>query len=142
MRTIHPRGRRNMRQRENASRCIRKTATTDRRLRCGGRRRSVSRKTPLQALSCLCVTQSEPERQLPNSLLLGHDSAVLCKSPSMYVVEARKQDGSLFLPKSPYMLLTGRLHHMLYCSDVTDAVTHDNRCSCMLSVMFFFHSEI
>ena len=51
----------------------------------------------------------EPERQVPDGLLLGHDSAALCKWLSVYVAEARKQDGSPFPPKSLYMLLTGLL---------------------------------
>ena len=54
----------------------------------------------------------EPERQVPDDLLLGLDSAALCKWLSLYVAEARKQDGSLFPPKSLYLLLTGLLHHM------------------------------
>ena len=54
----------------------------------------------------------EPERQVPDSLLLGHDSAAICKWLSVYVAEARKQDGSPFPPKSLYMLLTGLLRHM------------------------------
>ena len=54
----------------------------------------------------------EPERQVPDGLLLGHDSAALCKWLSVYVAEARKQDGSPFPPKSLYVLLTGLLRHM------------------------------
>ena len=54
----------------------------------------------------------EPERQVPDRLLLGLDSAALCKWLSLYVAEARKQDGSVFPPKSLYLLLTGLLRHM------------------------------
>ena len=54
----------------------------------------------------------EPERQVPDDLLLGVDSAALCKWLSLYVVEARKQNGSPFPPKSLYLLLTGLLRHM------------------------------
>ena len=38
----------------------------------------------------------EPGRQVPDRLLLGLDSAALCKWLSLYVAEARKQDGSVF----------------------------------------------
>ena len=38
----------------------------------------------------------EPERQVPDDLLLGLDSAALCKWLSLYVAEARKQDGHYF----------------------------------------------
>ena len=54
----------------------------------------------------------EPERQVPDGLVLGLDSAALCKWLSVYVAEARKQNGSPFPPKSLYQLLTGLLHHM------------------------------
>ena len=54
----------------------------------------------------------QPERQVPDGLLLGHDSVALCKWLSVYVAEAKKQDGSPFPPKSLYMLLAGILRHM------------------------------
>ena len=36
----------------------------------------------------------QPERQVPDGLLLGLDSAALCKWLAVYVAEAKKQDGS------------------------------------------------
>ena len=54
----------------------------------------------------------EPGRQVPDGLLLGVDNALLCKWLCCYVAEARKQDGSLFPPKSLYLLLTGLLRFM------------------------------
>ena len=42
----------------------------------------------------------DPDRQVPDDLLLDGDRAALCKWLSLYVAEARKQDGSMFPPKS------------------------------------------
>ena len=68
----------------------------------------------------------EPNRQVPDGLLLGSsDSTALCKWLSLYVGEARKQDGSPFLHKSLYLLLTGIFPHMrsnnLTCRNFLDS---------------------
>ena len=55
---------------------------------------------------------AEREKQVPDNLLLGGDSIALCKWLSVYVAEARKRDGSIFPPKSLYMLLTGLLRYI------------------------------
>ena len=47
----------------------------------------------------------DPESQVPDHLLVGLGSAALCNWLCLYVAEARKQDVSIFLLKSLYLLL-------------------------------------
>ena len=109
---------------ENASSFQRKAATmahhffpSRRRLLCP---KSVSRKTQLPTLNgLLLISRVDVKDAMKLStfnprdgLLLGHDSAALCKWLSVYVAEAKKQDSSPFPPKSLYMLLAGILRHM------------------------------
>ena len=54
----------------------------------------------------------DPDGQVPDGVLLGADRVALCKWLSLYVAEARKHDGSMFPPKSLYLLLTGLLRFM------------------------------
>ena len=55
---------------------------------------------------------SDRDRQVPDCLLLSQDSVALSKWLSLYVAEARKQDGTVYPPKSLYLLLTGLLRYM------------------------------
>ena len=80
----------------------------------------------------------QPKRQVPDDLLLGHDSAALCKWLSVYVAEAKKQDGSPFPPKSLYMLLAGILRHMRSKNPLFPNFLHNKQLEfAMLWVMCF-----
>ena len=52
------------------------------------------------------------EEHVPTELLKSSDSKLLSKWLSLYAAEARKQDGSVYLSKSIYLLLAGLLRHM------------------------------
>ena len=51
--------------------------------------------------------------QVPTELPEDTDAALICKLLMLYVAEGRKNDGSQYLPKTVYLLLTGLLRHML-----------------------------
>lgn len=53
-----------------------------------------------------------PDKLVPADVLQSTDCKLLCKWLSLFVAEARKQDGSCYPPKSLYLLMTGLLRHM------------------------------
>ena len=54
----------------------------------------------------------DPEKQVPNDLLLSDDASLLNKWLKLYMAETRKQDGSKHPPKTLYQLLAGLLRDM------------------------------
>ena len=55
---------------------------------------------------------SEPEGLVPANLLTSKDPQILCKWLTLFIAEVTKKDGSLYPPKTLYLLVTGLLRYM------------------------------
>ena len=54
----------------------------------------------------------DPEKQVPDDLLLSDDASLLNKWLKLFVAKTHKQDGSEYPPKTLYQLLAGLLRDM------------------------------
>ena len=62
--------------------------------------------------SCNARFENKLEKKVPESLLSSTDPKILSKWLALYAAETRKRDGTQYLAKSIYLLLSGILRHM------------------------------